>query len=86
MSWQRRAVLDRARDVLVSCRRLTAGRQRRPSAAVIDTRSIRAGPRRGPRGYDANKKVKGRKRVLTTDTQGDPLGVRIVPANERPGP
>lgn len=37
--------------------------------------------RRGPRGYDAGKKVKGRKRVLMTDTEGNPLGVRVVPAD-----
>jgi putative transposase len=81
VSWQHRAVLDRALYVLVCCRRLVAGRKRQPSAAIIDTQSVRTGPQHGPRGYDANKKVKGRKRVLMTDVQGDPLGVRIVPAN-----
>ena len=78
MGWQRRAVLDRALRVLVACRRLAAGRKRRPAAAIIDTQSVKTGPQRGPRGYDANKKVKGRKRVLMTDAQGDPLGVRVV--------
>jgi transposase len=81
MGWQRRAVLDRALCVLVACRRLAAGRKRRPTAAIIDTQSVKTGPQRGPRGYDANKKVKGRKRVLMTDTQGDPLGVRVVPGD-----
>jgi putative transposase len=78
MGWRRRAVLDRALRVLVTCRRLAAGRKRRPTAAIIDTPSVKTGPRRGPRGYDAHKKVKGRKRVLMIDTQGDPLGVRVV--------
>jgi transposase len=81
MTWRRRAVLDRALAVLVACRRLAAGRKRRPTAAIIDTQSVRTGPQRGPRGYDAGKKVKGRKRVLMVDTQGDPLGVQVVPAN-----
>jgi transposase len=81
MTWRRRAVLDRALAVLVACRRLAAGRKRRPTAAIIDTQSVRTGPQRGPRGYDAGKKVKGRKRVLMVDTQGDPLGVRVVPAD-----
>jgi transposase len=81
MGWQRRAVLDRALCVLVACRRLAAGRKRRPTAAIIDTQSVKTGPQRGPRGYDANKKVKGRKRVLMTDTQGDPLGGRVVPGD-----
>jgi putative transposase len=43
--------------------------------------SVKTGPQRGPRGYDANKKVKGRKRVLMIDVEGDPLGVRVVPAD-----
>jgi putative transposase len=80
MGWRRRAVLDRALRVLVACRRLAAGRKRRPTAAIVATRSVKAGPRRGPRGYDAHKKIKGRKRVRLVGTQGDPLGVRVVAA------
>jgi transposase len=79
--WRLRAVLDRALAVLVACRRSAAGRKRRPTGAIIDTPSVRTGPRGGPRGYDAHKKVKGRKRVLMIDTQGDPLGARVVPAD-----
>src|SRR3954471_467298 len=79
--WRLRAVLDRALAVLVACRRLAAGRKRRPTAAIIDTQSVKTGPQRGPRGYDAHKKVKGRKRVLMVDVEGDPLGVRVVPAD-----
>ena len=79
--WRLRAVLDRALAVLVACRRLAAGRKRRPTAAIIDTQSVKTGPQGGPRGYDAHKKVKGRKRVLMVDTQGDPLGARVVPAD-----
>jgi putative transposase len=79
--WRKLAVLDRALAVVVACRRLARGRERRPTAAIIDTRSVRTGPQRGPRGYDAGKKVKGRKRVLMVDTEGDPLGVRVVPAD-----
>jgi putative transposase len=80
-SWRRRAVLDRALRVLVACRRLAAGRKRRPTAAIVDTQSVKTGPQRGPRGYDAHKKIKGRKRVLMIDTQGDPRGVRVVSAD-----
>jgi putative transposase len=78
---RRRAVLDRALAVLVAGRRRAAGRKRRPTAAIIDTRSVKTGPQRGPRGYDANKKVNGRKRVLMADVGGDPLGLRGVPAD-----
>ena len=81
LRWRPRAVLDRALAVLVACRRLAAGRKRRPTAAIIDTQSVKTGPQRGPRGYDAGKKIKGRKRVLMVDVEGDPLGVRVVPAD-----
>ena len=81
LRWRLRAVLDRALAVLVACRRLAAGRKRRPTAAIVDTQSVRTGPQRGPRGYDAHKKVKGRKRVLMVDVGGDPLGVRVVSAD-----
>jgi transposase len=79
--WRELAVLDRALAILVACLRLARGRKRRPTAAIIDTQSLKTGPQRGPRGYDAGKKVKGRKRVLLVDTEGDPLGIRVVPAD-----
>jgi transposase len=79
--WRGLAVLDRALAVIVACNRLARGRKRRPTAAVVDTQSVRTGPQRGPRGYDAGKKVKGRKRVLMADVEGDPLGIRVVPAD-----
>src|SRR3712207_3795968 len=80
--WRERTVLDRALAVLVTCLRLAQGRKRRPTAAIIDTQSVRTGPQRGPRGYDAGKKIKGRKRVLMVDTEGTPLGIQVVPANQ----
>ena len=42
---------------------------------------MRTGPQRGPRGYDAAKKVKGRKRVLLTDTEGLIHAIQVVPAS-----
>src|SRR5438477_90768 len=79
--------------MIVAGLRLARGRRRRPTAAIIDTQSVRTGPQRGPRGGacppachrldrgDAGKKVKGRKRVLLVDVEGDPLGIRVVPAD-----
>ena len=79
--WVKLAVLERALAVLNGCLRLARGRKRRPSAGILDTQSVRAGPQRGPRGYDAAKKVKGRKRVLLTDTEGLIHAIRVVPAS-----
>jgi len=56
--WRALAVLDRALAVLVACLRLARGRKRRPTAAIIDTQSVRTRPQRGPRGYDAARRSK----------------------------
>jgi len=79
--WVRLGVLDRALAVLNACLRLARGRNRRPSAGILDTQSVRTGPQAGPRGYDAHKKIKGRKRLLPTDTEGLVQGLRVVPAS-----
>src|SRR3954452_19009772 len=79
--WVRLGVLDRALAVLNACLRLARGRARRPSAGILDTQSVRTGPQAGPRGYDAHKKVRGRKRVLLTDTEGLVQALRVVPAS-----
>ena len=42
---------------------------------------MRTGPQAGPRGYDAHKKARGRKRVLLTDTEGLVQALRVVPAS-----
>ena len=79
--WLRLGVLDRALAVLNACLRLARGRNRWPSAGILDTQSVRTGPQAGPRGYDAHKKVRGRKRVLLADTEGLVQALRVVPAS-----
>lgn len=79
--WIERDVLGRALAVLNACLRWAHGRKRRPSAGILDTQSVKTGPQRGPRGYDAGKQVKGRKRVLLVDTEGLIHAIQVVPAS-----
>jgi putative transposase len=52
-----------------------------PSAAIIDSQSTRSSPQGGPHGFDAGKKVKGRKRHLVVDTLGLLLAVTVTAAS-----
>jgi hypothetical protein len=54
-----------------------AGRKAEPSRAIIDTQTVKCIPVRGPRGYDAAKKVLGRKRVALVDADGNWLAVAV---------
>src|SRR5208282_4002019 len=57
-----------------------AGREASPSAAVIDSQSVKA-PQAATRGYDAGKKIVGRKRHIAVDTDGRLLMVHLTPAD-----
>jgi hypothetical protein len=53
------------------------GRDASPTAAIIDSQSAKTTEAGGPRGYDAGKKINGRKRHALVDTDG--LGVVLEP-------
>ena len=72
---------------LVMLDRERVGREASPSAAVIDTQSVKTTEAGGPRGYDAGKKINGRKRHALVDTDGRGLEVQVQSASvqERDG-
>jgi len=81
--WNASGVTIAVHDALRGQARQAAGREAEPTAAVIDSQSVRAAATapKASRGWDNAKKVNGRKRHIAVDTTGLLLEVLITPAS-----
>jgi transposase len=82
----RRFLFQTIHDVTLMLDRERAGREASPTAGVIDSQSVKAPAPGAQKGYDAGKKIVGRKRHIAVDTDGRLLVVNLTPATSPTAP
>ena len=83
LEWSRNGTWERIAERLAAAVRTKEGREATPSAGIVDARSVRAAPTvsRKTKGYDAGKRVNGRKTFGVVDTLGLLMAVVVVAAS-----
>ena len=77
----RQRIVDANHQRMAMAAREDEGRQAAPTAVVVDSQSVKTTEAGGPRGFDAGKKIKGRKRHIAVDTLGLPIECQVTPAS-----
>jgi putative transposase len=79
--WRNPGVWQRIHDTLRAPVRQQEGRHKHPTAGCLDSQSVKTTQVPGDRGYDAGKRVNGRKRHILVDTLGLLLAVVVTAAS-----
>lgn len=79
--WQKKGDWQVTHDVLAMKVREAEGKKSHPTAAIVDSQSVKVADQAGERGVDVGKKINGRKRHILVDTLGMILAVLVTPAS-----
>ena len=80
-TWRDNGLFETINHRLIMTDRERVGREASPTAVVLDSQSVKTIESGGPSGYDAGKKVKGRKRQVMVDTDGRGMILDPQPAS-----
>jgi putative transposase len=81
LRWRNDGTWQRIYDALRQMLRRRLGRKKSPRAAIVDSQTVKTSEVGGQRGYDAGKKMNGRKRHIVVDTLGLILALVVRPAD-----
>jgi transposase len=80
-AWRDSGLWEQIVSVLVMTVRETEGKEAAPTVVIVDSQSVKTTEAGGAKGYDAGKKVKGRKRHIAVDTLGLPIKCQVTTAD-----